>query len=222
MLTNARKADTPSIGRHLMYSFESANAFHDPYPHWLLSHVFPDDVVTSLVGLPFDPPQLAISGTREVNNASRQYFDSRNMCAFEVMRELARIFQSRRVVTVIEQTFGTSLAQSFLRIEYAMDTDGFWLEPHTDIGPKRFTMLVYLSREIGAYFGTDLYYDKATHSRSVPYASNTALVFVPSARTWHGLEKKPIEGVRRSIIINYVSADFRSREQLCFPDTPVY
>ena len=39
------------------------------------------------------------------------------------------------------------LRDSHLRIEYCLDTDGFWLEPHTDIGAKLFTMLVYLSRE---------------------------------------------------------------------------
>ena len=31
-----------------------------------------------------------------------------------------------------------------MRLEYAQDTDGFWLEPHTDLGVKLFTMLIYL------------------------------------------------------------------------------
>ena len=46
---------------------------------------------------------------------------------------------------------------SFLRIECCLDTDGFWLEPHTDIGAKLLTLLVYLSDhpEAGDW-GTDI------------------------------------------------------------------
>ena len=138
-----------------------------------------------------------------------------------MLEVIARAFQDRSVVETIESCFGASLAQTFLRIEYAMDTEGFWLEPHTDIGPKRFTMLTYLSREPGVHRGTDLYYDSDRHCRSVPYASNTALVFVPSSDTWHGVEKRPIQGVRRSVIVNYVTSEWRSTEQLSFPLAPV-
>ena len=52
---------------------------------------------------------------------------------------------------------GCTLGGSFLRIEYCLDTDGFWLEPHTDIGAKLFTMLVYLSDHPEAEdWGTDI------------------------------------------------------------------
>jgi hypothetical protein len=47
------------------------------------------------------------------------------------------------------------------------------------------------------------------------------MIFVPSNSTWHGFEKRPIEGVRRSIIVNYVTNDWRAREQLAFPQQPV-
>jgi hypothetical protein len=33
------------------------------------------------------------------------------------------------------------------RVEYAQDVDGFWLEPHTGLGVKTFTTLLYLSTE---------------------------------------------------------------------------
>jgi hypothetical protein len=46
-------------------------------------------------------------------------------------------------------------------------------------------------------------------------------VFVPGADTWHGLARRTIEGVRRSIIMNYVTDDWRAREQLAYPTTPV-
>jgi hypothetical protein len=47
------------------------------------------------------------------------------------------------------------------------------------------------------------------------------MVFVPSNNTYHGFEKRPIKGVRTSLIINYVTNEWRAREQLAFPDAPI-
>ena len=57
----------------------------------------------------------------------------------------------------MEDVCGRRLTDASLRIEYCLDTDGFWLEPHTDIGAKLFTMLIYLSDDPGAVeWGTDI------------------------------------------------------------------
>ena len=47
------------------------------------------------------------------------------------------------------------------------------------------------------------------------------MIFVPGDDTWHGFEKRPIEGVRRSVILNYVTHEWRAREQLSYPDATV-
>jgi len=44
---------------------------------------------------------------------------------------------------------------------------------------------------------------------------------VPGDNTYHGFEKRPIEGVRISLIINYVTDEWRAREQLAFPEEPI-
>ena len=49
----------------------------------------------------------------------------------------------------------------------------------------------------------------------------TAMVFVPSGNTYHGFEARRIEGVRTSLIINYVTNEWRAREQLAFPEAPI-
>jgi len=54
-----------------------------------------------------------------------------------------------------------------------------------------------------------------------PAGFNSGFIFVPSDKTWHGFEKRPINGVRKSLIINYVTQDWRSREELSFPDVVV-
>jgi hypothetical protein len=96
------------------------------------------------------------------------------------------------------------------------------VEPHTDIGAKLFTMLVYLSDGPGHdALGTDIYVDRETHFGRSPFAPGLAMVFIPSDKTFHGFERRPIQGVRRSLIINYVKPEWRAREQLAYPDTPV-
>ena len=60
--------------------------------------------------------------------------------------------------------FGGPLEGTYVRIEYAQDIDGFWLKPHTDIGVKMFTMLIYMSDDPRhADLGTDIYADENTH-----------------------------------------------------------
>lgn len=210
------------IQRSLLASFAHGERVADPYPHWLIADLFPAEVMDALLDLPFKAPDMRVSGTREINNETRRYFDADARGRYPVVGAIAEAFQRRETVTAIEQAFGASLAGTFLRIEYAQDTDGFWLTPHTDIGPKKVTMLAYVSRDQPVEMGTDVYRSKEEHFGAVPFRSNTALVFVPSDRTWHGFERRPIVGVRTSIIINYVTGDWRAKEQLAYRDTPVY
>jgi hypothetical protein len=44
---------------------------------------------------------------------------------------------------------------------------------------------------------------------------------VPSDISYHGFEPRQIEGVRKSIILNYVTDEWRAREQLAFPASPI-
>ena len=68
---------------------------------------------------------------------------------------------------------------------------------------------------------TDIYDQSKKHVGRSPFAPNAAMVFVPSNITYHGFEPRRIEGVRKSVIVNYVTAEWRAREQLAFPDQPV-
>jgi hypothetical protein len=173
--------------------------------------------------LPFQAPDLGgISGKREVHNATRKYFDVANRKTFPVCAAVSEALQDVRLTRAIEKAFETKLNGSYLRIEYAQDTNGFWLEPHTDLGVKLFTCLLYLSKEPShADLGTDIYDQNKKHIGRAPFRSNTAMVFVPSDITFHGFEPRPIKGVRKSLVINYVTNEWRAREQLSFPDKPV-
>ncbi|MBB4267529.1 2OG-Fe(II) oxygenase [Roseospira visakhapatnamensis] len=202
----------------------AAAARHDhPFPYWRLTTVWPSTVLDALEALPVDPAAMTYAaGRREENNALRVYFDQAHQEAFSVCRRVAAALQDPRVVAAIQTLCGVDLSGTFLRVEYARDTDGFWLEPHTDIGVKRFTLLAPLSRgpEAGDW-GTDVYADPKGPPLRLPFVANHATVFVPSERTWHGFARRPIHGVRRSLIVNYVGPEWRARHELCFPDRPV-
>ena len=194
-----------------------------PYKHWFVSDCLPDDAVTRIQALPFEAPALSgVSGKRELHNATRRYFDAENRATFPVCQAVSDGFQSPALTRGIETFFGTSLKGTYLRIEFAQDINGFWLEPHTDLGVKVFTMLLYLSTDAQhEALGTDIYDNDKKHFGRSPFAPNGAMIFVPGNNTYHGFEPRQIDGVRKSVIINYVTNDWKAREQLAFPDRPI-
>lgn len=214
---------TETIVGALLHSFETAECHEQPYRHWFLSQCLPTAVADEITTLPYPPPALGgLSGKRELHNATRKYFDIENRAKFGAVEAFSQAFQSRTVTERIERAFGTKLGGTFLRLEYAQDTGGFWLEPHTDLGVKVFTMLLYLSKDaVHRDLGTDIYDGDKNHVARSPFQPNGAMVFVPSTNTYHGFESRTIEGIRKSVIINYVTNDWRAREQLSFPDQPV-
>ena len=186
-----------------------------------MDNALPPAVVRDLASLPFAAPSLdGVSGKREMHNESRSYFDAAGMARFPVMRAIAQAMQSIGMARAIHEAFGAEIDDTLLRLEYALDVDGFWLEPHTDLGVKKFTCLLYLS-EGHETLGTDIYRSPGEHYGRSPFTPGAAMVFVPGDATWHGFEKRPIAGVRKSMILNYVTHEWRAREQLSFPDQPV-
>ena len=217
------KSSAEDVVRTFQHCVDTAKRSEQPYRHWTLKGCLPCDSVEDIVALPFEAPSLdGVSGKRELHNKTRKYFDVENRRRFPVCEAVAQAFQDRRVTSHIERAFSTDLKGTYLRIEFAQDIDGFWLEPHTDLGVKVFTMLLYLSKdESHRYLGTDIYDGEKRHVARSPFAPNAAMVFVPGSNTYHGFEKRPIEGVRTSLIINFVTNEWRAREQLSFPDAPI-
>lgn len=194
----------------------------EPYRHWLMTDILPADQAESLHTLPVAAPSgLTYSGRRETNNNTRYYFNAEAQEQFPGARALAEAFQDPRTVAAIEKECAVDLTGTNLRLEYCQDSDGFWLEPHTDIGVKQFTMLIYLSKGPGSEdWGTDVYDGEANLVRTAPCLFNSGLIFIPGTDTWHGLRPRKIEGIRKSIIINYVGPEWRARHELAYPETP--
>lgn len=212
-----------AAGAHIRRALLRARRQDTPFPHWLPQDILPASLWPSLVTLPFDPPAIRdTAGRRETRNPERQFLNEPIRNRLPACSALAEAFQDEATVALIADLTGASLAGACLRIEYCLDQSGFWLEPHTDIGAKRFTMLIYLSRHPDAEtWGTDLMDASGTVLGTASGAFNAGLVFVPAANTWHGFSLRPIAGTRRSLIVNYVGPEWRARHELAYPDVPV-
>ena len=126
------------------------------------------------------------------------------------------------VARLFEEVCAIKVAGGFLRMEYIQDTDGAWLEPHRDISEKLFSMVIYFCTGPEAKgWGTDIYDDQKKWIGRTSAEFNSAVIFVPGPNTWHGFERRPIDGVRRLMEINYVRPSWRDRDQLAFPDRPI-
>jgi hypothetical protein len=217
------KSSAEDVVQAFLRSIDNGAQSEKPYRHWFLQNCLPPDSVEDILALPFPAPSLeGVSGKRELHNNTRKYFDVENRERFPVCDAVAQAFQDERVTSRIEKVFGTDLKGTYLRIEFAQDIDGFWLEPHSDLGVKLFTLLLYMSKdESHRDLGTDIYDPDKRHIGRSPFAPNAAMIFVPADNTFHGFEKRPIKGVRISVIVNYVTDEWRAREQLAFPDQPI-
>lgn len=216
-------SSSDDVASSLLKSIDESQHSDTPYDHWNLRHCVPDDIIDEILELPFEAPDLGgVSGKRELHNATRTYFDVENRAKYPACAAFAGGFQDKRVTDRIANFFGTNLEGTYLRIEYAQDTGGFWLEPHSDLGVKNFTMLLYMSKDDAhKNLGTDIYDADKKHAGRSPFEPNGALIFIPADNTFHGFEPRTINGVRKSIIINYVTDEWRAREQLAFPDAPI-
>jgi hypothetical protein len=191
----------------------------EPFDFWLLENPLPEEEVNAIAALPFAPPSNPVfNGRRETNNSTRVYFNPENQAKFDVCRRVVAGFQDPRVRAAIERATKTDLSDGHLRIEYCQDTEGFWLEPHTDIFVKKFTMLVYLSDDPRLKnAGTDVHGGPPDYPYicSAPYGKNLGVIFIPGPNTWHAVGKRPLGGaIRRHIIINFVKPEWRDKYEL--------
>lgn len=201
-------------------ALQTADRREIPYKHWILQEALPSETVHAITALPFAPPaDMHFNGKRETNNSKRIYFTRTNQDQFPACRECAIAFNSPQMRETISRITGADLAGSALRIEYCQDTGDFWLEPHTDISVKKLSLLIYLSDNPALEnCGTDVYDDTPQHNLvySAPYAMNKALLFLPAANTWHGFSRRYINGIRKSLIVNYVAPQWRDTWELSY------
>ena len=214
--------EATEVASHFCTALRNAQRAEDPYLHWKLKNILPEQMCTGILTLPIAPPVIGeTDGTRDTYNKTRAFFTPALRSQFLACAVLADALQRPDVARQFERTCDIDATESFLRIEYIQDTDGAWLEPHTDIREKLFSMVIYLCTGPEAKdWGTDIYDADQNWVARAAADFNSAVIFIPGANTWHGFDQRPIRGVRRLMEINYVR-DWRDREQLAAPDQPI-
>jgi len=209
---------TNPVAETFLACLARARHAREPFDYWLLDGALPEADIDALLALPVAPTGEAVfNGRRETNNSSRMFFGAEAQDKYAVCRRVVDGFKDERVIAAIETETGAKLTNTGLRIEYCQDAPGFWLEPHTDIAVKTFTMLVYLSNDPTLRLaGTDIHEGAPDYKyvTTAPYGRNLGVIFIPGTNTWHGVGHHPLQAVRRSIIINYVTADWRDTFEL--------
>ena len=191
----------------------------DPFHHIVFEDLLPEKLARAVARLPIEVPCTdEHPGRRDAFNPMRTFFSPALQATHPACAEICQAFKSAEIVGLLERKFGRSFSGSFLRIEYCQDGEGFWLEPHTDIGAKLLTLTLFLSDDAGSEdWGTDLYDGEKRHVARVPAGFNRGYAFAPGTDTWHGVEPRIFGGIRRSIIVNYVKPEWRSRHELAAP-----
>ena len=211
------------IAQHFMRAVRQSECGDWPYRHWKLRDVLPLDVCTGILTLPIAPPMLGLTdGTRNTYNDSRCFITPALRRKYPGCEALAQALQRPDVAALMAEICDIQVNGSYLRMEYIQDLDGAWLEPHRDIKEKLFSMVIYLFLgPDAAEWGTDIY---DADKRWVGQSSgefNSGTIFIAGPATWHGFDPRPIVGVRRLMEINYVSADWRDRQQLAMPEAAI-
>jgi len=189
---------------------------HEPFKHWLFDGVLSEETIDELLKLPLPVPKIEKhTGKRESQNQTRIFLNKECCNKHSVAKNVANVFNHSSIISKLSNICGRDLTKGKLRIEYTLDTGDFWLEPHLDIKEKLVTFLIYLSKDPGSSeWGTTIYNrDLSFHSKA-PYKSNMGLMFMAGEDTWHGVPKQNIQGIRKNLIINFVTKDWKSINEL--------
>ena len=211
------------VALHVGGALGAARRDDEPFRHWLLADVLPYEMCVGVLTLPIAPPVIDdCRGVRDRHNDKRCFFNPRLQSRFPACALLAEAMQRPALARRFQDVCDVAVEGGYLRMEYIQDTDGAWLEPHRDIKEKLFSMVIYLCTGPEAEnWGTDIYDDQRRWVGRSSAQFNSAVIFVAGPDTWHGFDKRPIDGVRRLMEINYVAPSWRDRDQLSFPDRPI-
>jgi hypothetical protein len=185
-----------------------------PFRYWDVQGLLPEEVRKEMLDIVLPRAEnFFCDGTRagdaqdQPNDAlpPKRMFINNQLCdRYPFFAALKDAMLSDPVLRLVQKKFGLDARGLYLRMENINDYDGFYLAPHRDIGEKKLTLFYYLNN-CPEHLGTDFYDKDLNWVKSATFAPNRGYLFIPADDTWHGLEKKPFEGRRAALLINYVS-----------------
>lgn len=196
----------------LQQSLREATEYQQPFRHWTFAHALPADIALQCSHTPMShDANVRYDGTRAGNSqitpggcpADRLFVGADACEEHPHFKPIIDAFLTKSLCAQLHR-MGVVMEKHYLRLEYIADRDGFYLEPHKDIGEKTLTFQIYLG-DAPEHCGTDIYDTDLNHVKTLKFRHNHGYCFIPGEDTWHGLETKDIPTARCSMIINYVT-----------------
>jgi len=199
--------------------------YNSPFDHWELNEPLTQEAIKEICEteiLDLTKMNINYDGTRAVDGGEgkfregitnggkaikfRRFIEKKNSKDFPNLISLIEELRSKETYGYIGELIKKDLSNSFVRIEIICDRQGFWLKPHCDIKEKLISGLVFANPfKESENLGTDLYDEKLSRVKTVPYKDNYGYFFTSGPNTWHGMEKKEIKRERRCLQVNYVT-----------------
>jgi len=195
---------------------EKASEESSPWPWYGLSDVLDEEQVAEIRAMQFSERERLHGGKRSDNTSVRRFVNEDGPSGLIRLVEELRSKEVQEAIHKKIYKYDGNYSGLYVRMEVLNDKDGFWLEPHCDIGEKLISCLVYVNEtDEDENIGTDLYSNSgSTYSllepvRTVPFIHNTGYMFSQfdgNGNKVHGLSKgKKIKVERRGLQINYVT-----------------
>lgn len=179
-----------------------------PENWWHVHKMFTDAKAKKIAKLYPEEVEANISGKRATANEFRK-FVKRGTPEGKVFAE----YDKPEFRSYMTDLTGIDMMSGKLRVELVQDTEGFWLEEHVDIKEKLMTLQIYIGKGKQDW-GTVIYTQPEQPLMTVPFKHNAGWLSVLGEPVLHGVPKKKVDGLRKSVIINYVTSDWRDLEQL--------
>ena len=203
--------------QHFVHRLRDAKIELDPFPHYFLERVFPDDYYREL--LRQLPSSDVYDNLYEVTDLKLDHFrhrDQRDMDRGWTERlpsgqrdfwsSFNEWFLSDELAQAVLESFGSeSWPAVSVESQFIRHRAGYFLGPHSDLYTKLVVLLLYLAPDNDAeHLGTSLYrpkdagfscpnskhyaFEDFIRVKTAPYRPNSLLAFVRSDISFHGLE----------------------------------
>jgi hypothetical protein len=227
---------------HFVDRLRSVKVESDPFPHYFVENVFPEDYYREL--LRHLPPTDVYKNLYEVTDLKLDHFrhrDQRDMdqgWTDKLPPDLKAFWTSfnewflgEDLARAVMQSFALEMPDLLIESQFIRHRAGYFLGPHSDLYTKLVVLLLYLAPDNSAeHLGTSLYRPKEPgfscpdskhypfadfiRVKTAPYRANSLLAFVRSDISFHGLEPLSEADVAAAgrDVIQYVIHDRAARE----------
>tara|TARA_B100000287_G_scaffold383655_1_gene389580 strand:- start:110 stop:766 length:657 start_codon:yes stop_codon:yes gene_type:complete len=182
--------------------------YSDPWNHYIIDNFFSNEIYNLLQ----DHFKISSKKIYTNNDGTRNHIEKRTFLTNDyAIKYNLEIIPNYIIDNLLffEKEFNIDLSNPGLRIELIQDVNGFWQKPHLDKLDKRITIIINIDKDDSNNLGSSLYKDElGSNEQQIKWKNNSALVFVPTEYTWHGLKKIDFVGERKIVIINIPDINF--------------